>query len=173
MREFFISPKIAKQLLMWTASGIACLSVACVIFDKMDEDDTQTVKLHRESVMEISSEIQEINIFLKEQGIKIDEMNNSMTGILGIAKGTLEVSPTLKPEVNIHPGKPKSSRKPQKDTLEVVTTINTNDSIVITINNEDSIASTPPVGVNSNTSLGKKCCCCNCCCYGGRKEGCK
>ena len=173
MQEFFISPKMAKLLFMWTASFIVGLSVACVIFDKEDEEELQMVKLYRQSVMDITSEIKETNILLKGQGLKIDEMNNSIIGILGIVKGTLEVSPSLKPEINLHPGKPKSPRKPQIDTLKVVTTVNTNDSIVITIDNGDSIASIPSNGAMPKTPSKKMCCCCNCCCKGCREEGCR
>lgn len=173
MQEFFISPKVAKLLFMWTASCIVGLSVACVIFDKEDEEDLQMVKLHRQSVMDITSEIKEANNHLKGHGLKIDEINNSIMGILGIVKGALEVSPSLKPEINIHPGKPKSSRKPQIDTLKVVTTVNTNDSIVITIDNGDSIASIPSNEAMLKTPSKKRCCCCNCCCNGCREEGCR
>ena len=173
MRDFFISPKMAKLLLMWTAGSIAVLSVLCAIFDKADENSSQTVMLDSQSVKEVTLETQKANILLKEQNLKIGEMNNSMTGILGLAKGTLELAPTMKPSVNIQPEKTRSPRKPQKDTIEIETKVKSQDSIVITINSGDSIMSTPTLGGNSNSPAASKCCCCHCCCKGCRKEGCR
>ena len=173
MRDFFISPNLAKQLLKWTAGSIVVLSVLCAIFDKADENSLQTELLESQSVKEVTSQINKANILLKEQNVKIEEINNSMTGILGLAKGTLELAPTMKPSVNIQPEKTRSPRKPQKDTIEIETKVKSQDSIVITINSGDSIMSTPTLGGNSNSPAASKCCCCHCCCKGCRKEGCR
>ena len=121
MHQFFISPKMAKQLLSWTAVSIVVLSVACVILDMEDEDLPQTVKLDSQTVTQITSEIDKTNILLKGQSVKLDEIDNSLVGILGIAKGTLELAPTLKPSVNIQPGKTRSPRKQHKDTIDIET----------------------------------------------------
>ena len=173
MHEFFISPKVARLLLVWTIGAIVVLLVACVIFDKEDEKALQTVKLDCYSLTEITSKMQKTNVLLEEQGVKIGEMNNSMTGIFGIAKGTMEVSPSLKPEINIYPGKPRTPRKPHKDTLVIETKGNTKDSIEITINSEDSIVTATPSKETPGSPTKKKCCCCNCCCDECRKEGCR
>ncbi len=173
MYQFFISPKMAKLLLMWTAGSIAVLSVLCAIFDKADENSSQTVMLDSQSVKEVTLETQKGNILLKEQNLKIGEMNNSMTGILGIAKGTLELAPSLKPEINVQPGRQRPQRKPHKDSLTIETTQHSTDSIVITVNHGDSIVTTPHYEKIPSSQTGKKCCCCNCCCNGCRKDGCR
>lgn len=54
MYQFFISPKMAKLLLMWTAGSIAVLSVLCAIF----ENSSQTVMLDSQSVKEVTLETQ-------------------------------------------------------------------------------------------------------------------
>jgi PBP1b-binding outer membrane lipoprotein LpoB len=165
-------PGFAGEAALWESalSHDVCL---CAIFDKADENSLQTVLLESQSVKEVTSQINKANILLKEQNVKIEEINNSMTGILGLAKGTLELAPTMKPSVNIQPEKTRSPRKPQKDTIEIETKVKSQDSIVITINSGDSIMSTPTLGGNSNSPAASKCCCCHCCCKGCRKEGCR
>lgn len=49
---------MAKLLLMWTAGSIAVLSVLCAIFDKADENSSQTVMLDSQSVKEVTLETQ-------------------------------------------------------------------------------------------------------------------
>lgn len=172
MREFFISPKVAKYLLMWTASSIVGLSVVCAIFDKDDEDAVKTVRLNSQSVKEITAETRKTNILLEEQSVKIGEMNNSMIGILGIAKGTLELSPSFEPSINLQPGRPKRSRKPQKDTLVIEKRVYNKDSIIII--NKDGFVSDSTSTTTHRGTLGMKCCCCDCCCNGcNEKEGCR
>ena len=173
MHHFFISPKIAKRLLGWTSGSIVALSVVCVILDIVDEDLPQTVKLDSQSVTQITSEIDKTNIFLKGQSVKIGEMNNSLTGIFGIAKGTLELAPSLKPEINVQPGKHRPPRKSHKDSLTIERRQHTTDSIVITVKHEDSIVTTPPHGIITGLPTGQKCCCCNCCCSGCGKGECR
>ncbi len=173
MHEFFISRKMAKRLLCWTACTIVVLSVACVFFDKINGDATQVVRLDCQSMREITSEIQKNNIILKDHSLKIGEMNKSITGILGIAKGTLEFSPSFEPSINLPPGRSRKPRKPQKDTLVVVNTVITNDSIAIKIENRDSTVLTSTNEAGHKYSARKKCCCCNCCCNAFRKEDCK
>lgn len=162
---------MAKQLLSWTAVSIVVLSVACVILDMEDEDLPQTVKLDSQTVTQITSEIDKTNILLKGQSVKLDEIDNSLVGILGIAKGTLELAPSLKPEINVQPGRQRPQRKPHKDSLTIETTQHATDSIVITVNHGDSIVTTPHYEKIPSSQTGKKCCCCNCCCNGCRKEG--
>lgn len=164
---------MAKRLLGWTAGSIVVLSVACVFMDKMEDDLPELVKLDSQTVTQITSEIDKTNILLKSQSVEIGEMNNSMTGILGLAKGTLKLAPTMKPSFNIQPGKTRLSRKLKKDTIEIGTRVNTNDSLVITINSGDSIMPTPTNGVNPNSLAVSKCCCCHCCCKGCGKEECR
>lgn len=173
MHQFFISPKMAKQLLSWTAVSIVVLSVACVILDMEDEDLPQTVKLDSQTVTQITSEIDKTNILLKGQSVKLDEIDNSLVGILGIAKGTLELAPSLKPEINVQPGRQRPQRKPHKDSLTIETTQHSTDSIVITVNHGDSIVTTPHYEKIPSSQTGKKFCCCNCCCNGCRKDGCR
>ena len=173
MHKFFISPKMAKQLLSWTAVSIVVLSVAFVILDIVDEDLPQTVKLDSQSVKEVTLETQKANILLKEQNLKIGEMNNSMTGILGLAKGTLKLEPTLKPEINLQPGKSKPLRKTHKDSLIIKKTKHSTDSIVITVNHGDSVVTTPTRGVIPSSPTAKKSCCHNCCCSNCKKGGCR
>lgn len=173
MHQFFISPKMAKQLLSWTAVSIVVLSVACVILDMEDEDLPQTVKLDSQTVTQITSEIDKTNILLKGQSVKLDEIDNSLVGILGIAKGTLELAPSMKPEINVQPCKHRPPRKSHKDSLTIERRQHTTDSIVITVKHEDSIVTTPPHGIITGLPTGQKCCCCNCCCSGCGKGECR
>lgn len=141
--------------------------------DKVEDDLPELVKLDSQSVTQITSEIDKTNILLKGQSVKLDEIDNSLVGILGIAKGTLELAPSLKPEINVQPGRQRPQRKPHKDSLTIETTQHSTDSIVIIVNHGDSIVTTPPNGVTPGSPTAKKCCCCHCCCEGCRKEGCR
>jgi hypothetical protein len=125
-----------------------------------DEDLPQTVKLDSQTVTQITSEIDKTNILLKGQSVKLDEIDNSLVGILGIAKGTLELAPSLKPEINVQPGRQRPQRKPHKDSLTIETTQHSTDSIVITVNHGDSIVTTPHYEKIPSSQTGKKCCCC-------------
>lgn len=170
MNEFNLSHKTAMMLLKAVPSCIVVLSVVCVLFDK---DETGNDAAQEEKVSYTKSQIVDIvsktNQLVFKQNEMIGEMSADVTGILGIAKGTLEVSPSISPTFKPGWRKPKLPQAARKDTLTIENKVNMTDSIFISIGVDgDTIKA-----ATGDNGLGNSCCCCKCCCKNCHKEGCR
>jgi len=170
MKVFNLSDKLAKNIVIVVSSAIVLLSIVCVLLDKgVIEESSSESPSTSISKQEMTEIISSTNQLLVSQNDLIEEMNNNVTGILGIAKGTLELAPSFKPTIKPGRREPGKTQPVRKDSLSIEQKIDISDSISISISVDGDTVRTN----TSDTTSKKGCCCCNCCCNNCYKQNCR